>query len=91
MPELLIAMQSDYRLFGNKAQSVQHCLDVWNRFRDASGYCEISLVKAAMGDRIDGFPIHVRAPLMSVPTEAIDPIRKVICQCRENFRQLLAA
>lgn len=89
VPELLIAMHSDYRLFGDKAQSVQRCLDVWNRFRDACGYCEISLVKAAMGARIDGFPIHVRAPLMPVPTEAIDQVRRVIRQCMGDFRQLL--
>lgn len=89
LPELLIAMHSDYRLFGGKEQSVQRCLDVWNRFRDASGYCEISLVKAAMGTRIDGFPIHVRAPLTQVPDEAIDPVRKVVRQCMGDFQELL--
>ena len=86
MPELLIAMQTGIQLFGSKAQSIQRCLDVWNEFREASGYFEIPLVKAAMGARIAGFPIHVRAPFTTVPTDEIDRIRRVISKCLRDFK-----
>ena len=89
MPELLIAMQSEYRLSGSKVQSMQHCLDVWNRFRNAGGYFEIPLVKAAMGARIDSFPVHVRPPLTPVPVEELDGIREVICNCLKDFKLLI--
>ena len=89
MPELLIAMQTDSQLFGSQAQSMQRCLDVWNEFREASGYFEIPLVKAAMGARIEGFPIHVRAPFTPVPTEEIDRIRRVVSKCLRDFKLLL--
>lgn len=88
MPELLIAMQTEYRLSASKAQSLQRCLDVWNRFRNDSGYFEIPLVKAAMGARIDSFPVHVRPPLTSVPVEVIDRTRKVIYNCLNDFNLL---
>lgn len=88
MPELLIAMQSEYRLSARKAQEMQRCLDVWNRFRNAGGYFEIPLVKAAMGARIDSFPVHVRSPLTPVPVEVIDRIRKAVCNCLNDFRLL---
>jgi dihydrodipicolinate synthase/N-acetylneuraminate lyase len=86
MPELLIAMQTGIQLFGSKAKSIQRCLDAWNEFREASGYFEIPLVKAAMGARIAGFPIHVRAPFTPVPTEEIDRIRRVISKCLRDFK-----
>ncbi|PKM36062.1 MAG: hypothetical protein CVV06_13000 [Gammaproteobacteria bacterium HGW-Gammaproteobacteria-10] len=88
MPELLIAMQVEYRLSASKAQSMQRCLDIWNRFRNDSGYFEIPLVKAAMGARIDRFPVHVRPPLTPVPVEELDRVRKVICNCLNDFRLL---
>ena len=88
MPELLIAMQTDFQLFGSQAKSIQRCLDVWNEFREASAYFEIPLVKAAMGARIAGFPIHVRAPFTPVPPEEIDRIRRVICNCLSDFKLL---
>jgi 4-hydroxy-tetrahydrodipicolinate synthase len=88
MPELLIAMQTGLPLCGSKAQSIQRCLNVWNEFREASGYFEIPLVKAAMGARIAGFPIHVRVPFTPVPTEAIDRIRRVISNCLRDFKLL---
>jgi dihydrodipicolinate synthase/N-acetylneuraminate lyase len=86
IPELLIAIQTDIQLFGSKAQSIQRCLDVWNEFREASGYFEIPLVKAAMGARIAGFPIHVRAPFTPVHIEEIDRIRRVISKCLRDFK-----
>lgn len=90
MPELLIAMQEAFRLCPDKAQSIQCRLDVWNAFREASGYLEIPLVKAAMGARIDGFPVHVRAPFTSVPIEEIDQINAVVCNCLRQFEHLNA-
>ncbi|MGR9115915.1 MAG: dihydrodipicolinate synthase family protein [Gammaproteobacteria bacterium] len=89
IPDLLIAIQTDFQLLGTKSQSMQRCLDVWNEFREAIGYFEIPLTKAAMGARIDGFPIHVRAPFAPVPTEEIDRIRGVIDKCLRDFRLLL--
>ena len=85
---MLIAIQTDIQLFGSKAQSIQRCLDVWNEFRVVSGYFEIPLVKAAMGARIAGFPIHVRAPFTPVPTEEIDRIRSVISKCLRGLKLL---
>lgn len=89
MPELLIAMQTEYRLSASKAQSMQCCLDVWNRFRNTGGYSEISLVKAAMTARIDHFPIHVRPPLIPVPIEELDRIRGIVCNCLSDFKLLI--
>ena len=86
MPELLIAIQTDIQLCGSKAQSIQRSLNVWSEFREASGYFEIPLVKAAMGARIVGFPIHVRAPFTPIPTEEIDRIRRVISKCLRDFK-----
>ncbi len=85
MPELLIAMQTEYRLSVSKTESMQRCLDVWNRFRNDSGYFEIPLVKAAMSVRIERFPLHVRPPLTPVPIEKIDRIRGVVCNCLSGF------
>lgn len=81
MPELLIAIQQCFRLAGAPAQSMQQCLDVWNGFREASGYFEIPVVKAAMGARIADFPVHVRSPLIPVPEVAISRIRNVVADC----------
>lgn len=86
VPELLLAMQKNFRLAGAQVQSMQQCLDVWNRFREASGYFEIPVVKAAMGARIADFPIHVRAPFISVPEEAIGRIRNIVVQCLNYCR-----
>jgi len=88
LPELLIAMQTDFQLSGNKAYSLQRCLDVWNEFREASGYFEIPLVKAAMGARIADFPLHVRAPFTPVPAEEIDRIRSVIIKCLRDSKAI---
>jgi 4-hydroxy-tetrahydrodipicolinate synthase len=90
IPELLIAIQKEFQLFGNKAPSFQGCLDVWNQFRTASGYPEIPLVKAAMGARLDGFPAHVRASFISIPPEDIDQVRRVISSCLSNYKQINA-
>jgi dihydrodipicolinate synthase/N-acetylneuraminate lyase len=89
LPELLIAMQTDFQLSGDKAQSIQRCLDVWNVFRETSGYFEIPLVKVAMGARIADFPLHVRAPFMPVPAEEIDRIRSVVFKCLKDFKTIV--
>ena len=89
LPELLIAIQTHIRS-GDKAQALQRCLNVWNGFREASGYFEIPLVKAAMAARIDGFPVHVRAPLTPVPAEAIDQIQRVVGDGLRDFERLMA-
>ena len=89
LPELLIAMQTDFQLSGDKAHSLQRCLDVWNEFREASGYFEIPLVKVAMGARIADFPLHVRPPFTPVPAENIDRIRSVIINCLSDFKTIV--
>lgn len=89
LPELLIAMQTDFQLSGDKAHSLQRCLDVWNEFREAMGYFEIPLVKAAMGARIADFPLHVRAPFTPVPAEELDRIRNVIFKCLKDFKTIV--
>ncbi len=89
LPELLIAMQTDFQLSGDKAHSLQRCLDVWNEFREASGYFEIPLVKVAMGARIADFPLHVRAPFTPVPAEEIDRIRSVVFKCLKDFKTIV--
>jgi dihydrodipicolinate synthase/N-acetylneuraminate lyase len=89
LPELLIAMQTDFQLSGDKAQSIQRCLDVWNVFRETSGYFEIPLVKVAMGARIADFPLHVRAPFTPVPAEEIDRIRSVVFKCLKDFKTIV--
>ncbi|MDD1636404.1 MAG: dihydrodipicolinate synthase family protein [Methylococcaceae bacterium] len=86
LPELLIAMQTDFQLSGDKAHSLQRCLDVWNEFREASGYFEIPLVKVAMGARIADFPLHVRAPFTPVPAEEIDRIKTIVICAQENIK-----
>jgi dihydrodipicolinate synthase/N-acetylneuraminate lyase len=88
LPELLIAMQLDFQSSGNSAQSLQLCLDVWNEFRESSGYFEIPLVKAAMGARIADFPLHVRPPFTSVPAEEITRIQSVIIDCLKDFKAI---
>ena len=89
LPELLIAIQADFQISGNKAQSMQRSLDVWNEFRETSGYFEIPLVKAAMGARIADFPLHVRPPFTPVPAEDIDRIRSVIIKCLSGFKTIV--
>lgn len=88
LPELLITLQADFQSSPAKAQSIQRCLDTWNAFRQASGHPEIPLVKAAMGARIDGFPLHVRAPFMPIPNAQIDRIRTVIHSCLHDFQRI---
>ena len=90
LPELLIAIQADFQISGNKAQSMQCSLDVWNEFRETSGYFEIPLVKAAMGARIADFPLHVRPTFTPVPAEEIDRIRSVIIKCLSDFKAIAA-
>lgn len=85
LPELLIEIQIDYQLSGDKAQLLQRCLDVWNVFRETSGYFEIPLLKAAMGARIKDFPLHVRAPFTPVPGKEIDRIRSII-KCLKDYK-----
>ena len=89
LPELLIAMQTDFQLSGDKAHSLQRCLDVWNEFRETSGHFEIPLVKVAMGARIADFPLHVRAPFTPVPAEEIDRIRSVVFKCLKDFKTIV--
>jgi 4-hydroxy-tetrahydrodipicolinate synthase len=88
LPELLIAMQTDFQLSGNKTQSLQRCLNDWNEFRETNGYFEIPLVKAAMGARIADFPLHVRAPFTPVPAEEIVRIRTLINKCLKDFKTI---
>lgn len=68
---------------------MQRSLDVWNEFREISGYFEIPLVKAAMGARIADFPLHVRPPFTPVPAENIDRIRSVIINCLSDFKTIV--
>jgi dihydrodipicolinate synthase/N-acetylneuraminate lyase len=89
LPELLIAIQADFQISGNKAQSMQRSLDVWNEFRETSGYFEIPLVKAAMGARIADFPLYVRPPFTPVPAKDIDRIRSVIIKCLSGFKTIV--
>ena len=89
LPELLIAMQIVFQFSGDKAQSLQRCLDVWNVFRETSGYFEIPLVKTAMGARIPDFPLHVRAPFTPVPAEEIDRTRSIIIKCLRDFKAIV--
>ena len=88
LPELLIAMQTNFQLSGDKSQLLQRCLDDWNKFRETSGYFEIPLVKAAMGARIPDFPLHVRAPFTPVPDEEVDQIRSVIIKCLRKYKTI---
>ncbi len=90
MPELLIALQAEFRSFTGAARSIQRCLDVWNTFRQLSGYFEIPLVKAAMGARIEGFPTHVRPPFTAVPAEDLERTRKVVGDCLIDFGRLMS-
>jgi len=66
LPELLIAIQADFQISGNKAQSMQRSLDVWNEFREISGYFEIPLVKAVMGRELQIFR-YTFAPIYASP------------------------
>lgn len=88
LPEFLIAMQNDFGLGREKAKSLQSCLDIWNAHREKSAYLEIPLVKAAMGARIDDFPVHVRSPFTSVPPEEIDRVRNVIGLCLKELEEM---
>lgn len=90
VPELLIAMQTDFALSGSKGQALQRCINVWTEFRETSGRLEIPLLKAAMGARIEDFPLYVRAPFTQVPAEEIERIRAVIMQCLSDFKAILA-
>lgn len=90
MPELLIAIRNEFPLSGDRAQLLMRCLDVWNKFRKASAYREIPLVKAAMGFRIDDFPIYVRVPFTSLRSEEIVRTRRVIGQCLSDYQHIVA-
>lgn len=90
VPELLIALQNAFPSPGNRAQLLMRCLDVWNEYRESSAHLEIPLVKAAMGFRIDDFPIHVRAPLTPLSREDIVRTRTVIEQCLRNYQYVMA-
>lgn len=78
LPEYLLAIQESFGKTGDKATTLQSAFDVWNRYRAASPLFEIPLVKAAMGARIENFPVHVRPPFTPAPPEAIERIRTVV-------------
>ncbi|MGJ0484749.1 MAG: dihydrodipicolinate synthase family protein [Methylomicrobium sp.] len=78
LPEYLLAIQETFWKTGNKATTLQSAFDVWNTYRVASPLFEIPLVKAAMGVRIENFPVHVRPPFTPAPPEAIKQIRTVV-------------
>lgn len=91
LPELLIALQKHFAVSGDKARSLQQCLNAWNEFRETRAFFEIPLVKAAMGARIENFPLHVRPPFTPIPAEEIGQVRSVIVTCLSDFKTILAA
>jgi dihydrodipicolinate synthase/N-acetylneuraminate lyase len=74
LPEYLLAIRDNFGKSGDKAATLQAALDAWNTYRAASPLLEIPLVKAAMGARIENFPIHVRPPFVPAPFEAVEQI-----------------
>jgi dihydrodipicolinate synthase/N-acetylneuraminate lyase len=91
LPEYLLAIRENFGKPGDKAATLQAALDVWNTYRAASPLFEIPLVKAAMGARIENFPIHVRPPFTPAPPEAIEQIRKVVRDRLSDLHAILNA
>lgn len=90
LPEFLIAIHKYFGAASGKAQSLQLVFNVWNDYRAKSGFFEIPLVKAAMGARIEDFPVHVRAPLAPLPAEAVVPVRTKVIECLSTLTAALA-
>ncbi|MGR8941645.1 MAG: dihydrodipicolinate synthase family protein, partial [Gammaproteobacteria bacterium] len=90
LPEFLLAIRKGCAEGNHKAEMLQRTFDVWNGYRAASPYFEIPLVKAAMGARLQNFPLHVRAPFTPVLGEAVGEIRRRVAGCLAGYRALVA-
>ena len=60
------------------AQEVQKSFNVWSVFRKKTCMSEIAVAKAAIGTRIENFPIHMRLPLVSVNEELMKMIQEMM-------------
>lgn len=63
-PELLVGVRQAWAAGDSAlAQRLQQDFDLWNAFRATLTADEPALVKAALGRRLPGYPVHVRPPL----------------------------
>ncbi|MGR9087062.1 MAG: dihydrodipicolinate synthase family protein [Gammaproteobacteria bacterium] len=88
LPEFPIAIQRCALTDFDAAERLQRGFDGWNRFRAGSPLFEIPLLKAAMGARIPGFPIHVRPPLTPAPKTLLSRIRSAVLASLAEYERL---
>lgn len=89
VPDFMVAIQRYYGKQANKAQTVQCVFDMWNNYRSTHPVVEIPLLKAAMGARIEDFPVYVRPPFMPAPPETISQIRTTVLGCLTDLHIIL--
>jgi 4-hydroxy-tetrahydrodipicolinate synthase len=82
VPEAFVAIARGYES-GNqeRARAGQRLLDRWTDFRERVPGGDIRISKAALGDRVAGFPARVRPPLVTCDEQQIARIRAGLREC----------
>lgn len=76
VPELLIAVAGAWKAEDREgASAAQERLNSWTAARKVAGLAEPAILKAALGERLPGFPAAVRPPLLSATPEQQSQLR----------------
>lgn len=81
IPENLTGLHAAYtEKQREKAQQYQHTINAWVDIRETIDLNEIGVVKAGLSNRIAGFPIYTRAPLVNANEDAAAKIKTGLAQ-----------
>ncbi len=88
-PEFLVALTEAFEAGdGPQAQALQAHADQWTMFRKSLACSEPALVKAALAERLPGFPTTVRPPLVAADGETAKRVRREVRRLLARFEEL---